>query len=114
MLRGSTPTITRIVISALSLLLGGGLCVLLNLVVSPNPLREDMPGASYRVGVYEFSDHASGFYNPETSPDGTTFVWTNPHATLNFKFGANMGRFAYITLRLAGNRPSSPTLMQAP
>jgi hypothetical protein len=46
----------------------------------------------------------SGFYDPETTPDGLTFRWTGPHASLTFPYAANLGRYLHISMRLAATR----------
>lgn len=69
-------------------------CVLINLIVQPPVLREDMPGPYFVYGAYD----------PEISPDGVTYRWTTDHATLTFPYAAHLGSILRVRIRLAGNR----------
>jgi arabinofuranosyltransferase len=96
----------RILFVACALLLTLGMPALLNWVVSPPTFRDDMPGGPYSYpGLFDPPDNAFGFFEPETTPDGTTFRWTTSHASITFPLAANAGRHARIALRLGG-RPS--------
>ncbi len=93
---GSPLKLGWILVPLLSVVIGAIVCLLLNLIVQPTLLREDMPGAYYTYGAYD----------PETSPDGITYRWTTSHATLTFPYAAHLGRTLQVRLRLAGNRSS--------
>jgi hypothetical protein len=102
----------RILFVALALLLTLGMPALLNFVVSPPTFRDDMPGGPYSYpGLFDPPDNAFGFFEPETTPDGTTFRWTTSHASVTFPLVANAGRHARIALRMGG-RPSGQTPAQ--
>ncbi|HYO50721.1 MAG TPA: hypothetical protein VEW94_12795 [Chloroflexia bacterium] len=106
----------RILFVAFALLLTLGMPALLNWVVSPPTFRDDMPGGPYSYpGLFDPPDNAFGFFEPETTPDGTTFRWTTSHASITFPLAANAGRHARIALRLggrpAGQAPAQVTLL---
>jgi arabinofuranosyltransferase len=96
----------RIILFAFALLLMLGMPALLNWVVPPPTFRDDMPGGPYSYpGLFDPPDNAFGFFEPETTLDGTTFRWTTSHASVTFPLAANAGRHARVALRLGG-RPS--------
>jgi len=88
------------------LVLSLALPLLLTAFVQPPALKNDMaslpPGVDQ--GYLDPLDLVYGFSNPETTPDGVSYRWTGPHATLTFPYAASLGRYAHINLRLAANR----------
>ena len=87
---------------ALVPLLGVALSLLLGAVAPPHALIDDM--AVDRSGPPGLSDpvrNTSGLHRPETTPDGVTFQWTGPRATLSFPNASFMGRHVRVDLRLA-------------
>ncbi|HYP41951.1 MAG TPA: hypothetical protein VEX13_16455 [Chloroflexia bacterium] len=106
----------RILFVACALLLTLGMPALLNWVVPPPTFRDDMPGGPYSYpGLFNPPDNAFGFFEPETTPGGTTFRWTTSHASVTFPLAANAGRHARIALRMggrpAGQAPAQVTLL---
>jgi hypothetical protein len=106
----------RILLVAFWLLLTLGMPTLLNWVAPLPTFRDDMPGGPYSYpGLFDPPDNAFGFFEPETTPDGTTFRWTTSHASVTFPLAANAGRHARIALRLggrpAGQAPAQVTLL---
>src|SRR5829696_5125861 len=89
------PARTRLMLAVAGGLFGLVAALLLNTLVPPTALREDMTGPYFVYGVYD----------PEAGPQGVTYRWTTPHATLTFPYAANLGRYAQVSIRLAGNRP---------
>jgi hypothetical protein len=79
-------------------------------VVPPPLFRDEMPGGLYHtLGQFDPPGNALGFYDPERLPDGTTYRWAGPQATLTFPYAAQAGRAATISLRLAAAwAPSQP------
>lgn len=104
-------SLSRVKIVLLALLLGlsAGLPVLLNLWVAPSALIDEMRGGLYRNDdLFDPLDYGHGLYASETAPDGTTFRWSNAHASLTFPYAANAGRLAHIRMRLADWAASTP------
>ncbi len=95
----------NIAILALGLLISLGLPVLLNLLVPPSVLRDEMRGGLPDLNdLFDPLAYAHGMFAPETAPDDTTFRWTGAHATLTFPYEAQLGRTALVAIRLAATR----------
>src|SRR3954470_1409626 len=90
--------------------------IFLSTAFAPQVLMDDMPGGLYRSdGLLDSPGNAYGFLAPEVSKDGTTYSWTDSHATLTFPYAANLGRYVHVSLRLAskssiGQSPPGVTL----
>ena len=71
--------------------------------VAPPP-TQTLPAAGLTAPadvVYDPIRHAHGFHALETGPGGTSYRWTNGHATMTFPYAAIRGEHVTISARIA-------------
>jgi hypothetical protein len=76
--------------------------LVLSAVIPPAAARAEMaPTPALDEALQVPSTSVYGFYAPETLPDGFTYRWTGPNASITFPYAANLGRHATVAVRMA-------------
>jgi hypothetical protein len=78
--------------------------LVLSAIIQPTASRADMgPAPVLDEALLVPSTTAFGFYPAETTPDGFTYRWTGPDASITFPYAANLGRHATVAIRMAAS-----------